>query len=63
MPDRVTLSQQLLPVLERHERQSWYDMVTLDEAWFYLNMDHELIWLQPEEKILERERYTVQSEK
>jgi hypothetical protein len=30
-------------------------MVTLDEPWFYLNMDHELIRLQPDEEIPERE--------
>jgi hypothetical protein len=30
-------------------------MVTLDEPWFYLNVDHELIWLQPEKEIPERE--------
>jgi hypothetical protein len=38
-------------------------MVTLDESWFYLNMDHELIWLQPNQETPERERHTVQSEK
>jgi hypothetical protein len=38
-------------------------MVTLDESWFYLNMGHELIWLQLDEEIPERERHTVQSEK
>jgi hypothetical protein len=38
-------------------------MVTLDEAWFYLNVDHELIWLQSDEGIPERERHTVHSEK
>jgi hypothetical protein len=38
-------------------------MVTLDESWSSLNLDHEMIWLQPDEEILERERHTVQSEK
>jgi hypothetical protein len=39
--------------------------VTLDESWFYLNVntDHELIWLQPDGEIPERERRTIQSEK
>jgi hypothetical protein len=39
--------------------------VTLDESWFYLNLntDHKLIWLQPDEEIPERERRTIQSEK
>jgi hypothetical protein len=45
-PDRVALSQQLLSVLPRQERRSWHDMVTLDESWFYLNMDHELTWFK-----------------
>jgi hypothetical protein len=61
--DRVTLLQQLLSVLERQERRSWHDMVILDESWFYLNADHELIWLQRDEEVSERERCTVQSEK
>jgi hypothetical protein len=30
-------------------------MVTLDELWFYFNMDHELIWLRMDEEIPERE--------
>jgi hypothetical protein len=58
--DRVTLSQQLLSVLEREERRSWHD---IDESWFHLSMDHELISLQPDEEIPESERHTVQSEK
>jgi hypothetical protein len=37
--------------------------VTLDESWFYLNTNHELIWLQPDGEIPERERRTIQSEK
>jgi hypothetical protein len=61
--DRVILLQQLLSVLERQERRSWHDMVTLDESWFYLSVDHELIWLQPDEKTAEREQHSVQSEK
>jgi hypothetical protein len=61
--EKLTLSQQLLSVLERQERRSWHDMVTLDESWFYLNMNHELLWLQQDEENAERERHTVQSEK
>jgi hypothetical protein len=49
-------------VLERQER-SWHGTVTLNESWFCLNMDHELIWLQSDEEIPEREQHTVQSEK
>jgi hypothetical protein len=63
----VTLSQELLPMLEWQKQQSWHDIVTLDESWFYLNLnlnlnlntDHELIWLQPDWEIPERERRTI----
>jgi hypothetical protein len=37
--------------------------MTLDELWFYLNTDHESIWLPPDKKIPEREQHTVQSGK
>jgi histone-lysine N-methyltransferase SETMAR len=37
--------------------------VTLEESWFYLHTDHELIWAQADAEIPERERHTVQSEK
>jgi histone-lysine N-methyltransferase SETMAR len=37
--------------------------VTLDKSWFYLNTDHEFIWLQPNAEVPEREKHTVQSEK
>jgi hypothetical protein len=52
-------------MLERQKQRSWHDIVTLDESWFYLNLntDHELIWLQPDGEIPERERRTIQLEK
>jgi histone-lysine N-methyltransferase SETMAR len=50
-------------MLERQGRQSWHDIVTLDESWFYLHTYHELIWAQPDAEIPERERHTVQSQK
>jgi hypothetical protein len=50
-------------MLERQERRSWQNIVTLDKSWFYLHTDHELIWAQPDAKIPERERHTVQSHK
>jgi hypothetical protein len=61
--DRVTLSQELLPMLERQKQRSWYDSVTLDESWFYLNTGHELIWLQPSAEIPERKQRSIRSEK
>jgi hypothetical protein len=36
--------------------------VTLDDSLFYLNTDHELIWLQPDAEVPERERHTVPSD-
>jgi hypothetical protein len=62
-PDRMTLSQELLPMLEQQKQRSWHDIVTLDESLFYLNTDHELIWLQPDGEISGRERPTIQLEK
>jgi hypothetical protein len=52
-------------MLERQKQRSWHDIVTLDESWFYLNLntDHELMWLQPDGEIPKRERRTIQSEK
>jgi ABC-type uncharacterized transport system YnjBCD substrate-binding protein len=58
----MTLSQELLSMLERQKQRSWHDIVTLDESWFYLNTNHELIWLQPDGEIPERERRTIHSE-
>jgi hypothetical protein len=59
----VTLLQELLPMLERQKQRPWHDIVTLDESWFYLNTNHELIWLQPDGEIPETEWRTIQSEK
>jgi histone-lysine N-methyltransferase SETMAR len=39
----------------------WHNVVTLDESWFYLSTDHEMIWLHSDEKVPERERHTIQS--
>jgi hypothetical protein len=61
--DRLILSHELLPMLEQQKQRSWHNIVTLDESWFCLDTDHELIWLQPDGEIPERERRTIQSEK
>jgi hypothetical protein len=58
---RVTLSTELLRLLEQQKRRAWHDMITLDESWFYFRTDHELIWLAPGETIPERGRHTIQS--
>jgi hypothetical protein len=46
-------------MLERQERRSWHDIMTLNESWFYLHADHELIWAQPNAEVPEKERHTV----
>jgi hypothetical protein len=58
--NRVSLSRELLAMLQRQEQRSQHDIVILDESWFCLNADPELIWLQSDEGIPERERHTSQ---
>jgi hypothetical protein len=43
-------------VLKRQQQRTWHDIVTLDESWFHLNLDHELIWIRPDEEIPEKEK-------
>jgi histone-lysine N-methyltransferase SETMAR len=50
-------------MLEVQRDQAWHDIVTLDESWFYLSTDHELIWPPRDETVPEGERYAVQSKK
>jgi hypothetical protein len=38
---RVELSRQLLRTLRIQCDRAWHDLVTLDESWFYLTMNHE----------------------
>jgi hypothetical protein len=59
--DRVGLSRQLLSMLEIQRVRCWHNIVTLDESWFYLSTDHDMIWLQSDEKVPGREKHTVQS--
>jgi hypothetical protein len=47
----------------RQQGRWWHDIITLDESWFYLNTDHELIWLPADEKVPEKEGHTVRSAK
>jgi hypothetical protein len=49
---RVNLSRELLPVLEPQYARGWDDIVTLDESWFCFSLEHEWIWLAPEEQVL-----------
>jgi hypothetical protein len=41
----------------------WYDILTLNESWFYFTTNHELVWLPEGIEAPERERITVQSRK
>jgi hypothetical protein len=58
---RVALSRKLLLMLDQEGTRDWYNIITLDESWFYLCTDHELIWLAPREMVPERERHMIQS--
>jgi hypothetical protein len=40
--NRIELSRQLLSMLEIQQARYWHNIVTLDEFWFYLSMDHEM---------------------
>jgi AraC-like DNA-binding protein len=57
----VALSRELLSMLDREETRDWRNIITLDESWFYLCTDHELIWLAPGRMVPERERHMIQS--
>jgi hypothetical protein len=52
---------ELLKLLESMRHHSWKYIVTLDEAWFYLFIDHELIWLRPEDEAPQKEKKIVLS--
>jgi hypothetical protein len=47
---RVALSRELLSTRDQEETRGWHNIITLDESWFYLCTDHELIWLAPGER-------------
>jgi hypothetical protein len=57
--DQLELSRQLVSMLETQQVRCCHTIVTLDESWFYLPTDHEIIWLQSDEKVPERERHTI----
>jgi hypothetical protein len=43
------------------EYQGWQYFITLDELWFYLSTDCEIIWLPDGESPSERERHMIQA--
>jgi histone-lysine N-methyltransferase SETMAR len=61
--ERVNLPRRLLRMPEVQRDRAWYDIVTLDESWFYLSTDYEFVWLPRDKKVPERERHTIQSKK
>jgi hypothetical protein len=50
-------------LLTTQQERYWHDVVTLDESWFYRNTDHDRTWLRADEKVSEKERHAVHSEK
>jgi hypothetical protein len=60
---RMALSRELLSMLHQEEARDWHNIITLDESWFCLCTDHELIWLTPGEMVPEREWCMIQSPK
>jgi hypothetical protein len=60
---RADVSRELLALLQRHERTSWRNIVTLDESWFYLETDYEQVWIPQDAEPPERQRLTIQSKK
>jgi hypothetical protein len=52
---------ELLRVRSVQGTRQWHDVVMLDDLWFNLRSEHDLIWTAPGEILLDRERYTFQS--
>jgi hypothetical protein len=48
----ATLLIELLRQILSIEHHDWQFIMTLDESWFYLSIDHEQIWLRVEEQPL-----------
>jgi hypothetical protein len=46
---RVNMAGELLRVLSVQGARQWHDLVTLDESWFYLRSEHDLMWTAPGE--------------
>jgi hypothetical protein len=61
--NRVEFSRQLESMFEIQQVRYWHNIVTLDESWFYLSTDHEMISLQPDEKVPEIDPPAIQSRK
>jgi hypothetical protein len=58
---RVQYSRSILAILRTQQARALYDIVTLDESWFYYIPDYELRWLPAGGKVPDRERVAIQS--
>jgi hypothetical protein len=52
---RVQMAIELLQVLSVQGTRQWHDIVTLDELWVYLFSEHDLMWTDPGEIVVDRE--------
>jgi hypothetical protein len=59
----VLMAIELLQVLSVQSTHQWHNIVTLDESWIYLFSEHDLMWTDPRDIVVDRERHTVQSPK
>jgi histone-lysine N-methyltransferase SETMAR len=57
---RVNMAGELLRVLWVQDTRQWHDLVMLDESWFDLRSEHDLMWTAPREIVLDREGYAFQ---
>jgi hypothetical protein len=60
---RVNLSIELLDELRSIKHHGWKYIITLDESRFYIAIDHEQIWLRPEEAPPEKPNRMIQDRK
>jgi hypothetical protein len=60
---RGQMSNELLTILRSAEHQAWQYFVILDESWFYLSTDYEIIELPDGESFPEMEKHMIQARK
>jgi hypothetical protein len=54
---RVIKSKESLKLLHSMRCHSWKYVMTFDEAWFYISIDRESIWLSSEDKVPQKESH------
>jgi hypothetical protein len=52
--ERKLLSEDLLRVLEKHEKKDFIHAITRDESCFYIEYLHQLVWAQSRDEVPER---------